>query len=259
MLSKTLIFLKKEDPPFFEALQAQKGLLIYTARRIARLTSCEEEDVLSDIMVALVEVRKGYSTDQYKYNNRTYEIADRDHSLVLLRTPEKNKRKKSMWVQNIGLKPLRKNKLEAMLCKEISQQNSDMLTAHYCQKRGYLKKSDRERYIFRRNWYSVRSKEGDIFVLGCGVRVFGAKLLRDTKSHSTFKVLDGNNKGEILKMRKCLVVQRRIQEVSVFSFCSSIKDTVGDKMCIFNQLRSSENSPEDRVIAKDLYEKGLKV
>ena len=221
-------------------------------RRIARITSCDEDDVLSDILTALVEVRRDFEADQYRHRDRIYEIVDRDNHLVLLRTPKKNKHQEFVWAVDKSLIPLEKRNLATLICREMYQQNADILTAYFSQKNGFIKQKDEMKYIFKRRPYLVISKKEDIFVLA-GASRFRARVLKDVRDYTIFEVLDGNNSGEVWKMRKSLTAQKFVFEVSAFE--KVFKNGSSEDFKFIDVLRDSQNIPEDRVIAKELYEK----
>ncbi len=165
LVSATIDGLRRDCPEMADAVKKWSVLLINRVNKAAAILEVEPEDVFAEMCVGLVKVREMHSRPIYRFAGNLYRIVDFDGNAVQVHTLRYNTRLvRCIWTDYENLAEVQKASMSSSVYREINQQYSDMLSALFCAKRGYVKKVAGERAVVSRSGAAcVETKKRKVF------------------------------------------------------------------------------------------------
>lgn len=248
--------IRRTDPEFAQALKQWQQHFCSTIYRLHKVTGKDKFDLSQQILVELVRVRDTYRIPLYRFEGRLWEIGATDGPVCCLVKPKHNKLDmRPLWVSKGLITPIKKGKLSSIVYREITQQYSDIIAAHFCVKYGFErikekpKKKDFNFYKYSNKIYESITKEGDLVLLKDSKNSFWVNSADTEKiKHDTRLVtIRSGRKGLSLERKKINKVKRFVEEVSLWDPIVTDSDTL-----ILDTIKSQDLNPEEILILAEM-------
>lgn len=244
------------DPEFAQALRQWQQHFCSTIYRLNKITGKDKFDLSQQILTELVRVRDTYRIPLYRFEGRLWEIGDTDGPICCLIKPRHNKlNMKPIWTSKHHIKPVIKGKLSSVIYREITQQYSDIIAAHFCVKYGFervkeeSKKKGTSFYTYLNKIYEGVKKEGNLILLKDTKKSFwvNSEDAKRMKHDTRLVTIRSGKRGTDLQRKKINKVKRFIEEVSLWEPIVTDSDTL-----IIDTIQNQDLNPEEILILSEM-------